>query len=90
MPATEMMLDGDGKHAASGDHVPSSFSETPQFVRAPAGLPGVRKGTKLNVVRSFVSGDGCPWGAGKRCLVLEKGFMAVMTGSQKGVAWLKM
>jgi hypothetical protein len=86
--SVEMDLDGHGKFADK--RVPQVFSETPEYVRAPAGLPGVRKGDKLNVLRSFVTDHRCPFGEGKRCLVLEKGFMAVMTGTKHGIAWLKM
>ena len=58
------------------------------FVRAAPGIPGIKKGTKLKVLKDFISGPTCPLGAGLRCLLLERDVIAVFTGKD-GVAWFK-
>ena len=60
-----------------------------EFVRAPQGIPGVKCGTKLKVLSQFISDGACPFGAGKLCLRVESGLLAVFTGTSKGVARLR-
>jgi len=59
------------------------------YVRAPPGLPGVKAGKRMRVIQTFKSDGRCPFGANKLCVSLEGGFVAVLTQSAKGVAWMK-
>ena len=57
-----------------------------QYVRAPAGLPGVKKGDKLHVLHSGITPETCPLGAGLFYHILDKEIRIVHT--PKGIAWL--
>ena len=59
------------------------------YVYTPAGLPDIAEGRRLQVLHQFVSDARCPFGAGKLCLLLEAGYMAVFTGTPAGIAWLR-
>jgi hypothetical protein len=37
----------------------------------------------------FTSTASCPYGAGCRCLTLEKKYIVVFTNTANGVAWLR-
>ena len=90
MNIVDLNLNAWGHHEEDG--VTTMFLGKPMtcvYVRAPAGLPGVTEGKRMRVKHTFKSDAACPFGANRICLSIEGGFVAVLTGSDKGVAWLK-
>lgn len=81
-------LDGQGWAEEHGVHMLIGRDYRVHYVRAPRGLRGIAEGTKLEVLRQFVSGPDCPLGTGRLCLDLERGVRAVFAGD-KGVARLQ-
>ena len=66
------------------------------YLLAPGGIPGIRAGTKLDVVNQFMSDGRCPFGAGLMCVRLKisgstRGsptLVAVFTKRRNGIAWM--
>ena len=87
-PVEDVTMDGHGVMIDDGMFIVDTRKQKFHYVRAPAGLPGIKKGTKLKVLRTFMSDERCPLGTGLVCLEIEWGIKAVFTGS-KGIAWLR-
>lgn len=60
-----------------------------EFVQAPANLVGIRVGKRLRVQHEFVSDETCPLGPGKRCKVVEGGYM-VIENDKQGPVWVRL
>ena len=87
-PVEDVTMDGHGVLIDEGMFIVDTRKQQFHYVRAPAGLPGIKKGTKLKVLRTFLTDERCPLGTGLICLEIEWGIKAVFTGA-KGIAWLR-
>lgn len=61
-----------------------------EYLQAPGNLVGIRIGKRLRVQHEFVSDETCPLGSGKKCKVVEGGYMVVENGKNGGNVWVKV
>jgi hypothetical protein len=59
------------------------------FVRAPAKMVGIRVGKRMRVKEEFLSDEHCPYGPGKKCQLVEGGYVVIQTETAKGNVWVK-
>ena len=57
------------------------------YVLAPDGIDRVEPGSRLKVIKQFVTDKTCPLGSGLTCLHVENGIIAVF--APHGVAWFR-
>ena len=81
-------MDGNACLMEDGIYTIDTRNKKFHYVRVPAGLPGIKAGTKLNVLKTIITDEHCPLGSGLLCLDIEWGIKAVFTGS-KVIAWLR-
>jgi hypothetical protein len=87
---TEVSLDGNGLEVDVGVctlMMGKGCDGSIRYVKTPEEMSGIAAGTKLSVLYESVTGAACPLGAGKRCLHLERGVLAVLCGGKMGIAW---
>jgi len=74
-------------HEENKVHVVPRAMDHAETMKAPAGLPGIKKGTPLRILQKGKTSRECPYGGGLPMYLLEHRVVVVFTKKQ-GMAWM--